>query len=166
MRCGRAHDLLVESWPRGNCTLTYGAAAKSGMHILTCIFLYVTCTQEVEWMWLHRWTLTPLLLAIVPNSKNSSGLGLEPEPYRGNGSYHKKTWTVVIGQVLPPIIRHFNFTIVAPIKVLSFDRIPTWSICRLCSFSRSFHSHFQICNTPSIPWVAIENPRISLKICP
>jgi len=41
-----------------------------------------------------------------------------------------------------------------------------WSIRRLCSFSRSFTSRFQICNPTNIRGVAIENPSISLKLCP
>jgi len=37
---------------------TYGAAAKLVMRILTCLFIYLTRTQEVEWMRLRRSTLT------------------------------------------------------------------------------------------------------------
>jgi len=51
-----------------------------------------------------------------------------------------------------------NFTVstpLAPIQYLSFNRIVTWSICRLCSFSRSFTSHSQICDQTDIHWVAV-----------
>ena len=54
-------------------------------------------------------------------------------------------------------------TFLAPIKYLSSDRITTWSICRLCNFSRSFTSRFEICEPTSIHWVAIENQPMSLK---
>ena len=112
------------------------------------------------------WDSIHWLTYIWGSVSNGSALGLEPEPNCGNGSYHMKTRTVAIGPVLPPNTQHFNFTIMAPIKYLSFDRITTWSIRRVCSFSRTFTSHFQICDTTSIRWVAIENPRISLEICP
>ena len=39
--------LLDQSWRRGMRTSTYGAAAKLVMHILTCLFIYLTRTQEV-----------------------------------------------------------------------------------------------------------------------
>jgi hypothetical protein len=41
-------DLLDQSWRRGKRTSTYGAAAKLVMRILTCLFIYLTRTQEVE----------------------------------------------------------------------------------------------------------------------
>jgi len=56
---------------------------------------------------------------------NGSGLGLEPEPNRCNGSYHTKTRTVAIGPVLPPKPQRFKSTILPPIKYLSSDRIVT-----------------------------------------
>jgi hypothetical protein len=40
--------LLDQSWRRGKRTSTYGAAAKLVMRILTCLFIYLTRTQEVE----------------------------------------------------------------------------------------------------------------------
>jgi len=52
----------------------------------------------------------------------------------------------------------------APIKCLSSDRIMTWCIRRLCSFSPSFTSCFQICDPTNIHWVAFENTPISPKI--
>ena len=52
----------------------------------------------------------------------------------------------------------------APIKYFSSDRIMTWCICRLCSFSRYLISGFQICDPTNIRWVAIENPWMSVKI--
>ena len=104
------------------------------------------------------------MLATVPNSRVGSGSGSDPEPNRCNGSYHTKTRTVAIGLVLPPKTRHFNITSLPPIKYLSSDRIVTWSICKLCSFMRSFTSRFRICVTTNIRWVTIENPRISFQI--
>jgi len=100
----------------------------------------------------------------VPNSRVGSGSGSNPEPNCCNWSYHLKTWTVAIGLVLPPKTWHFNITSLAPIKYLSSDRIMTRSICKLCSFMRSFTSSFQICDWTNICWVAIENLRISIAI--
>jgi hypothetical protein len=71
-----------------------------------------------------------------------------------------KIRTVAIGPVLPPKTRHSMSTIWAPIKYLSSDRIMTWSVCRLCSFSCSFTSRCQICDQTIIRRVAIENPGI------
>jgi len=34
--------MLDESWCRGKRTSTYGVAAKLVMHILTCLFIYLT----------------------------------------------------------------------------------------------------------------------------
>jgi hypothetical protein len=62
---------------------------------------------------------------MVPYGWNRSGLELEKELNCGNGSYHTNTLTVAIGPVLPPKTRHFNCTIMAPIKYLSFDCITT-----------------------------------------
>jgi len=62
------------------------------------------------------------------------------------------------------ITRHFNLTMWALIKYLSSDCITTWSIFRLCSFSPSFTSRFQLNDLTNIRWVAIENPWISLEI--
>jgi len=87
-----------------------------------------------------------------------------PNPDRGNGFYHTKNpdhwnWAGFTSKT-----RHFNLTIWAPIMYLSSDRIMTWLICRLYSFSPSFTSSFQICDLTNIRWVAIENPWISLNI--
>jgi len=41
-------ELLDQSWCRGMRMSTYGAAAKLVMRILTCLFIYLTCTQEVK----------------------------------------------------------------------------------------------------------------------
>ena len=100
------------------------------------------------------------MLATVPNRRVSSGSGSDPEPNRCNGSSHTKTRTVAIGPVLPPKTRHYKSTIFAPIKYLSSDRIVTWSVGKLCSFSPSFTSRSQICGRTNIHRVAIENPRI------
>jgi hypothetical protein len=40
--------VLDQSWRRGKRTSTYGAAAKLVMRILTCLFIYLTRTQEAE----------------------------------------------------------------------------------------------------------------------
>ena len=97
----------------------------------------------------------------VGSVSNGSGLGLEPELNRCNRSYHPTTQTVPIEPVLPPKTRHFMCTILPPIKYLSFDRIVTWSVCRLCSLSRSCTSHCQIWDRTNIHGVTAENPPIS-----
>jgi len=92
------------------------------------------------------------VLATGPNSRFCSGSGSNPEPNRCNG--------------FPPTTWHFKCTILTPIKYLSSDRIVTWSVRRLCSFSPSFPSRSQICDLTSIRWVAIENPHLSAEISP
>jgi hypothetical protein len=105
--------------------------------------------------------LPQVVLATVPNRRVGSASGFEPEPNRCNGSYHTKTRTVAIGLVLPPKTRHYKSKICAPIKYLSSDRIVTWSVGRLSSFSPSFTSRSQICGRSNIHRIAIENPGIS-----
>jgi hypothetical protein len=104
------------------------------------------------------------VLAQVPTRKNSSGLGLAPEPNRGNGFTTWKTRTVGTwaGSTSKPGL--FKPRCFAPIKYLSSDRILTWCIRRLCGFARSFTSCFRICDPTSIRWVAVENPRILAEI--
>jgi len=53
----------------------------------------------------------------------------------------------------------------APIKHLGSDRIMTWLICRLCSFSRSFTSHCQICDWTNTLWIAVTEGDISAEKC-
>jgi len=106
------------------------------------------------------------VLATVPTGWNGSELQLEPEPNRCNRSYHTKTRTVAIGPVLPPKTQYFNLTTWPLIKYFSYDHIVIWWIRRLCSFSCSFTSHYQICDPTNVGGVAIEKPRISLKMCP
>jgi len=101
---------------------------------------------------------------MVPNSWVGSGSGSNLKSNRCNGSYHMKTRTVAIGPVLPPKTWHFNIKSLAPIKYLSSDGIMTQSICKLCSFMRTFTSRFQICDRTNIHWVAIESLQISLEI--
>jgi len=51
VKCGsgsRRVGMLDLSWRRGKRTSTYGAAAKLVMRILTCLFIYLTRTQEAE----------------------------------------------------------------------------------------------------------------------
>jgi len=110
--------------------------------------------------------MSAVVLAMVPTRYNGSGLGLGPERKCCHRSYHAKTRTVSIGPVLPPKTRHLKCPILAPIKYLSSDHIITWWIRRFCSFSRSFTCRCQICYSTNIRGVAIENPRISLEICP
>jgi len=106
-----------------------------------------------------------LVLATGPNCRFSSGSSSTRNRTVTTGLTTRITRTIGNGLVSPPKTRHFKFTILALIKYLSSDRITTWSICRLCSFSRSFTFRFQICNPTSIRWVTIENPPISLTIC-
>jgi len=97
---------------------------------------------------------------------NGSGLVLEPELNLCNGSYHAKAQTVATGPVLPPKTRHLNLPTWATIKYLSSDCIVTSSICRLCSFSRSFTSRIQISDLTNILGAALGNPQISLTVRP
>jgi len=87
------------------------------------------------------------VLVTGPNSRFGSGTGSYPEPNRCNGFPHKT--------------RPFNITTLPPIKYLSSDRIMMWSVCRLCSSSRSCSSRSPICDPTNIRWVAIENLLIS-----
>ena len=105
-----------------------------------------------------------LVLATSPNWRVGSGSGSTWTQTVAMGLTTRKTRTVGNGAVLPPTTWHLKLTILAPNKYLSSDCITTWSVCRLCSFSRSFTSRFQICDPTSIRWVAIENSPISLKI--
>jgi len=102
----------------------------------TCRFLFCLMRLPI------RWSATIVVSATVPSSRVGSGSGSNPEPNCCNESYHTKTRTVAIGPVLPPKTRHFNFTSLGPIRYLSSDRIMTRSIRKLCSFMRSFTSHF------------------------
>jgi len=93
-----------------------------------------------------------VVLATGPIPRFGSGSGSDPEPDRCNG-FSPKPW-------------HFKSTILAPIRYLSSDRIVTWSVRRLCSFSPSFTSRCHICNRTNIRWVAIENPHFSAELSP
>jgi hypothetical protein len=105
-----------------------------------------------------------IVLATGRNSRVGSRYGSTRNRTMATGLNTPKTRTVAIGPVLPPKTRHFKFTILAPIKYLSSDRIVTWSVCRLCSFSRSFTFRSQIWDRTNIRCVAIENPPIWRKI--
>jgi len=105
------------------------------------------------------------VLATGPNCQFGSGSSSTQIWTVAMGLTTRKTCTIGNGPVLPPKTRHFKFTILAPTKWLSSDRITTRSICRLCSFSLFFPCRFQICDLTSIRWVAIENQPISLTIC-
>jgi len=104
------------------------------------------------------------VLATGPNSRVSSVSGTTRNQTVATGHTTWTTQTIGHGPVLPPKTRHFKCTNLPPIKNLSSDRIMTWSLHTLCSFSRSFTSSCQISNRTNILWVAIENPPISLAI--
>ena len=109
----------------------------------------------------------PVCMGSVSNRSKFRGqfrVRFHPKPDRGNGSYHTKNPAHWKWAGFPPKTRHFKFTSLAPVKYLSSDRIMTWSVRRLCSFSCSFTSRCPICDQTSIRWVAIENPPISGKI--
>ena len=105
-----------------------------------------------------------VVLPTVPNSQVGCSCSSNPEQDHCHRIYHTKTRMVAIGPVVATKSCHFNLTTLAMIKYLSYDRIMTWTICRLCSFARSFTSRFQICNPTNIDWVAIENLQISHEI--
>jgi hypothetical protein len=44
----------------------------------------------------------------------------------------------------------------APIKYMSYDRILTWSVCRLCISTFSFTSCCQICDQVNFHWVVVK----------
>ena len=105
-----------------------------------------------------------VVLAKRANCRVSSGSSSTGTQTVSTGLTTRTTRTVGNGAVLPPKTCHFKFTILAPIKYLSSERITTWSVCRLCGFSHPFASRFHICNLTSIRWVTIINPPISLRI--
>jgi len=51
-----------------------------------------------------------------------------------------------------------------PIQFLGSDWIMTWSVHRLCSFSSSFTSRIQNCDTTNIRWVAVKWCQIRCEI--
>jgi len=106
-----------------------------------------------------------VVLATGPNLRVSCGSSSTRNRTVATGLTTRKTRTIWNGPVSPPQTRHSKFTILAPIKYCSSDHTATWSIHRLCSFSRSCTSGIQIFNQTNIHWVAMENPRISLNIC-
>ena len=106
------------------------------------------------------------MLATGPNSRVGSGSGSTQNRTVATVLTTQKTRPTGNGPVLPPKTRHFNITTLPPIKYLSSDRIMTWSVCRLCSSTRSFTSRSQIFDPTNIRWVAIEYPLISLKMGP
>ena len=103
------------------------------------------------------------MLARGPNSRVGSGFGSTRNRTVAMGLTTRKTRTVGNGAVLPPKTRHFKSTIFPPIKYLSSDRIMTWSVRKLSSFSPSFTSCIQICDRTNKRGGAIENARNSLK---
>ena len=101
----------------------------------------------------------------LPNCRVGSWSGSTPNQTVAMGLTPRKTQTVANGPVLPPKTWHFKFTILAPMKYLSSDRITTQSIHTLCTISHSITSRFQICDVTSIRWLAIESTLFSLKFC-
>jgi len=99
-----------------------------------------------------------------PNSQVGSSPGSTWNWTNATGLTTQKSQNVENGPVLQPKTQHLKFIILAPIKYLSSDCIVTWSILRLCHFSRSFTILSQICDQINIRWVAIENLRISNEI--
>jgi len=97
------------------------------------------------------------------NSRVGSGFGSTWNRTVATGLTTRKTRTVGNGAVLPPKTQHVKSTVFAPIKYLSSDRIMTWSLRKLSSFSPSFASRIQMCDLTNIRGGAIENPRNSLK---
>jgi hypothetical protein len=65
---------------------------------------------------------------------------------------------------LPPKTRPVKFTILVPIKYLSYNCIMTWWIWRLCSINRSWTSRCQICYRTDIRSVPIYITRTSLQM--
>ena len=106
------------------------------------------------------------MLATVPTCKSSSGLGLEPGPIGCNSFATWKTRTIAFGPGSTSIPGLCEPRFFVPIKYLSSDRIVAWSICRLCSFCRSFTSHSEICDAMNMRWVAIKNLQHSHRIGP
>jgi len=105
-----------------------------------------------------------LVLAMSPNSRVGSGSASTRNRTVAMGFTTRKTRTVAFGPVSTGKPRPGKPGIFPPMKYLSSDRITTWSVRRLSSFSRSFTSNIQICDRTNICWVAIKNPQISTKI--
>ena len=105
------------------------------------------------------------MLATVPNSQVGSGFGSNQNWTIATGLTKRKTRTVGNVVVLPPKTRHSKSTIFAPINYLSSDRIMTWSVRELSSFSPSFTCRIQIWDRTNNRAGAIEIPRNSLKNC-
>jgi len=98
------------------------------------------------------------------NCRVGSGSGSTRTRTVATGLTTRNTRTIGNGTVLPPNTRHFKIPILAPIKYWSFDRITTWSVRRLCSFTPAFASRLQFCDPKSIHWIVNENPPITFWI--
>jgi len=101
-----------------------------------------------------------------PTSRVGSSSGSTQNWTVAMGLNTSKSWLIGNGPVSPPKTRHFNTTTLPSIKYLSSDHIVTWSVRRLCSSSYSLTSQSRISDPTNIRWVAIENPLISLIMCP
>jgi len=106
------------------------------------------------------------VLTTGPNSQVRSGVGSTRTRTVATGLTTRTTRPIGNGPVLPPKTPHFNITSLLPIKYLSSDRIMIWSVRRLRSSYCSSTSRSKIFDPTNIRWVAIENPLISLEICP
>ena len=119
--------------------------------------ILINCYQQQENGW-------RIVLAVGANSLFGSGSGSSRNRTVGTGLTTWTTRTVGNGPVVPLTTGHFKITISVRIKYSSSDPTMTWSICKLCSFCRSFTSLCEICDPAHICWVAIENLQILLKI--
>jgi len=108
--------------------------------------------------------VSAVVLAMSLNSGVGSTSSSTPNWSVATDLTTRKTRTVRNGPVLPPIIRHVKFHILAPIKYLTSDHTMTWSVRTLCSFIHCLTSRCQMCDPNNTRWVAIENPPISLNI--
>jgi hypothetical protein len=114
------------------------------------------------------------VLGSVSNGSGWPGFGLGWNQPEGPGPHQEQpsnlTRSVLAGLSPGPVINprffgrvepglRFYITVtasLAPIKYLSYHRIKTWWICRLCSSTSSFTSCFQICDLTDIRWVAVK----------
>jgi len=117
---------------------------------------------------LDNWeaAVTALVTTTGRNSRVGSGSGSTWNRTVATGLDTLKTRPSGNGPVLPTKTRQIDITTLSPMKYLSSDCIMTWSVCRLCSSSRSFASRSQICDPTNICLVAIENLLVLLTICP
>jgi len=113
-----------------------------------------------------------LLLATVPGRKQTEGPGPGQEP---PSNPTQETGTVLLpgqdinlqffGRVVPGL--RFHITVpatLAPIEIMSCDRIMTWPIRRLYRIDRSFTSRCHVGDPSNTRWVALKQRTIPGKI--